>query len=66
MSLINVGRDISYLLLLSLGVTVVMITGGIDISVGKVSSLVHQGLYRLSRGAARGPTRRAAGERKLS
>ncbi len=38
-NLINVARDVSYLLILALGITAVMSTGGIDISVGQVSSL---------------------------
>ena len=35
----NVSRDISFLLILSLGVTIVMLGGGIDISVAMVATL---------------------------
>jgi ribose/xylose/arabinose/galactoside ABC-type transport system permease subunit/ABC-type multidrug transport system ATPase subunit len=38
-NLINIASDVSFLLLPALGVTIVMLTGGIDISVGYVSSL---------------------------
>jgi len=38
-NLINIFSDVSFLLLPALGVTIVMLTGGIDISVGYVSSL---------------------------
>lgn len=39
MNLMNIASDVSFLLLPALGVTIVMLTGGIDISVGYVSSL---------------------------
>ena len=39
MNLLNIASDVSFLLLPALGVTIVMLTGGIDISVGYVSSL---------------------------
>lgn len=38
-NLVNIASDVSFLLLPALGVTIVMLTGGIDISVGYVSSL---------------------------
>ena len=38
-NLINVSRNFSYIALISLGMTVVIITGGIDLSVGSVTAL---------------------------
>lgn len=39
LNLLNLARDISFLLVLALGETIVMISGGIDLSIGMVSSL---------------------------
>jgi ribose transport system permease protein len=39
-NLLNISRNFSYIALMSLGMTVVIITGGIDLSVGSVCALV--------------------------
>lgn len=39
-NLLNISRNLSYIALISLGMTVVIITGGIDLSVGAVTALV--------------------------
>ncbi len=39
-NLVNVSRNFSYIALISLGMTVVIVTGGIDLSVGSVTALV--------------------------
>ena len=39
-NLVNVSRNFSYIALISLGMTIVIVTGGIDLSVGSVTALV--------------------------
>ncbi len=54
-NLLNISRNFSYIALMSLGMTVVIITGGIDLSVGSVCALVAVCSMIVMRGVASSP-----------
>jgi ribose transport system permease protein len=54
-NLLNISRNFSYIALMSLGMTVVIITGGIDLSVGSVCALVAVCSMIVMRGVAHSP-----------
>jgi ribose transport system permease protein len=54
-NLLNISRNFSYVALMSLGMTVVIITGGIDLSVGSVCALVAVCSMIVMRGVAGSP-----------
>jgi ribose transport system permease protein len=54
-NLLNISRNFSYIAIMSLGMTVVIITGGIDLSVGSVCALVAVCSMITMRGVANSP-----------